>query len=246
MQKSNAKHGGMKAPIHCSDFGLIPDYQYECIIAAYDPSGEPHFSPIGVRVLGERACGTILLEARIFASARMFTCLNQWKACTVHFPMHDQLEAFFLAFQADVPAINDRIIRPGSILKAETVHAPVWKVMRNYMEARVMSIHEEQVKDEISAFKQEPVRRGVFTLESTNFVIKADGGPPVNRQPGILVEFLVEASRLRWLSPDSELHDQKLNRLREMLETIERVAPGNENNRIARELLESMTAGKSR
>jgi hypothetical protein len=245
MKKSKVKNGGITA----SDFGLIPDYRYECIIAAYDPSGEPHLAPIGVRVLEERSSSAIMLEARIFTSARMFKCLNHWKACTVHFPMHDQLEAFFLAFQEDVPRISDRIIPPGSIVKAETVHAPVWKVMRNYMEARVMSIHEELVKDEISALKQEPVQRRVFTLETTKLVITAAGGSPVNRQTGVLVEFLVEASRLKWLPPGSELHDQKLNRLREMLDTMERVAPGNESNRIASELLElleSMTAGKSR
>jgi len=216
-----------------SEVELKLTHIYESICSVYDQEGKPHCTPIGIQVLAIHENTTYELEARIFATAKMYAELSSQKACTIHFPGYHQLQYFFLAFQDELKEKMNDIVKMTGMKKAKTVNAPLIPGIKNYIEAKVISIREEIVKDEISAESDESSRLGIFSLESTLIVMDDPMSMPVSRHGGILLELMIEASRLKYLNSSGEKFENKSKELKKMLEKLEHIAPGDEKNAIA-------------
>lgn len=232
----------MKKTKNSNAFDLKLHHVYETLFSVYDREGISHHAPIGARVLGIRDSGNYKLEARIFATAKMHDELSLKKECTIHFPGYNQLDYYFLAFR-DV--INDQVENIVKITSnAKTIDAPVILDIKNYIEARVISIQEEHVTDDLSSTSKRNSRLGIFMLESTAIVVNDPGSMPVSRYGGLLLEFMVKASRLRYLIPGNEKFVDACDELKIMLEKMEQIAPGDEKNIIAATILDKIDREK--
>jgi len=223
-------------------FDLKLHHVYETLISVYDREDMPHHAPIGIRVRGIRDSGNYELEARIFATAKMYTELSYQKACTVHFPGIDQLEYYFLAFRDVLKDNVETIVKKTGV--ARTINAPVILDLKNYIEASVVSVQDEVLADDLSVASEGDSRLGVFSLKSSAIVVNDPRSLPVSRHGGMLLEFMVKASRLRYLIPASKKFVETRDELKKMLKKMENIAPGDENNVIAATILDQMDRGK--
>lgn len=217
-------------------FDLKLHHVYEALFSVYDRDGLPHHAPIGVRVLGIHDGEKYELESRIFPTAKMYAELSRQKECTIHFPGYHQLQYYFLAFHEE---LKDQIVNVVKIVsKANSIDAPVIPDIKNYVEARVISIRNESIRDELSLESQGSSRRGVFSLESTRIIVNDPESMPVSRHGGLILEFMVKASRLRYLNPGSEKFMETRDELKNMLDKLESLAPGDEKNTMAATILD--------
>lgn len=216
-------------------FDLKLHHVYETVVSVNDLEGVPHHAPIGIRMLGFQDNGNYELDASIFTTAKMFDALQSQQECTIHFPGYDQLQFYFLAFHDLLKDEIEDIVK--NVGKADTIDAPVLLDIKNYMETRVLYIQYESVDDEISASSESGSRRGIFSLESTRVVVRDPNSIPVSRHSGLLLEFMVKASRLPSLISGSEIFMKTRDELKKMLEKMESLAPGDKKNTIAAILL---------
>jgi hypothetical protein len=218
-----------------TEFDLKLHHVYETVFSVYDQAGLPHHAPIGIRMLGLKKGGIYEMEARIFQTAKMHADLSFQKACTIHFPRHDQLEYFFLAFRDVLKDQVEGIVK--TTIKARTIDAPVIPDIMNYIEAKMTSFREEGVDDRLAMTSGGDASIGIFTLKSSAIVMNDPHAIPVSRHGSLLLEFMVKASRLRYLPPGTEEFTETSDELKQMLEKMEKVAPGDEKNVIGAAIL---------
>jgi hypothetical protein len=238
----NEKNNGgnmARSAVPGRDLELKRDYLYEAIVGVLDGEGNPHLAPLGVRVMDLHENGQCMLEARVFSSAAMYSCLKRSGECTVHFPGLSQLDLFFLPFRDVLPGPYEKAVAPGMLTRGRSVRSPVHKGIANYLEAGVTWVKDEVVNDAIAAIGGEKAVRGIFHLASRAIIVGDPRSRPINRQDGLILEFLVKASRLRYFPPGSKEQQASISCLLEILEKMEDVAPGDEKNVLARALLES-------
>jgi hypothetical protein len=227
--------------IHDRDFELKRNFLYETIVSVLDGEGNPHLAPLGVRVKENlHGDGQWELEARVFSNAAIYSCLKNSGECTVHFPGPSQLDLFFLPFRGILPSIQEKLAVPAMLARGRLVRSPVFKGIANYMEAGVAWVRDELVSDAIAAYNCEKQMRGVFRFASKAIIIGDPRSPPINRQHGLILEFLVKASRLHCFPPNSKEKQANISCLLEIIDKMEDVAPGDEKNMLARTLLESL------
>lgn len=212
---------------------------YETIVGVLDQEGNPHLAPIGVRVLEMHENGQCVLEARVFSTATIYSCLKRSGECTVHFPNPSQLDLFFLPFRHVLPGLQGKVAPPEMLGCGRRVRSPVHCGIANYLEAGVSWVKDETVSDAIAAQGGEGSRRGVFRLSSRGVVINDPASRPINRYDGLILEFLVKASRFRHFPPGSDEQLIYMSEMAEILEKMEKIAPGDDKNAFAHEILDS-------
>ncbi|MEX2683878.1 MAG: DUF447 domain-containing protein [Candidatus Sigynarchaeota archaeon] len=239
MNETNTGCNATRSTVPGHGFDLRRGYLYESIVGVLDQEGVPHFAPIGVRVLELHDDGQCLLEARVFSTAATYSCLKRCGECTVHFPGLSQLDLFFLAFRDELPGVSMKIAPPAMIKRGSSVHSPVHLGIANYIEAGVAFVEDKAVSDVISTYGSESSRLGIFHLSSRVVVINDPASKPINRQDGLILEFLVKASRFRQFPSGSDEQHASLSQLVEIIEKMEKVAPGDDKNALAREIIRS-------
>ncbi len=239
MNETNNGGNMARSAVPGRDFELKRNYLYETIVGVLDGEGKPHLAPLGVRVMDLHEDGRCTLEARVFSTASMYTCLKRSGECTVHFPGLSQLDLFFLPFRDVLPGPYDKVVAPEMLARGRSVRSPVHRGVANYIEAGVAWVKDEAVNDAIAASGGVKAMRGIFQLASRAVIVGDPRSRPINRQDGLILEFLVKASRLRYFAPRSKGQQANITSLAEILDKMEDVAPGDEKNVLARALLES-------
>ncbi len=240
MNETNSNGNIVRAAVPGRDFELKRHYLYESIVGVLDGEGNPHLAPIGVRVIDLHEEGQYLLEARVFRTSAMYSCLRCSGECTVHFPGLSRLDLFFLPFRDVLPGPYEKAVAPDMFTRGRSVRSPVHKGIENYIEAGVTWVKDEMVNDTIAVCGGEGTARGVFQLASKVVIVGDPRSRPINRQDGLVIEFLVNASRLRYFPPGSKEQQASILYLAEILDKMESVAPGDEKNVLASALLESL------
>nr|MDO8112889.1 DUF447 family protein [Candidatus Sigynarchaeota archaeon] len=237
-KKTNAAtvHEKFKAQLY--GFELKKGFLYETIVSTYDLPGKSHVAPIGVRMLAIEGKDKHLMEAKIYATSKMYACLCKSKECVIHFPGYHQLEFYFTAFRKEIGEGLHDLEKSWTFTNSKVVNAPVIETIGNYIEARVKSMETEIIYDGLSSAIDGQTTRGIFLLESRSITVKEPSTLPVNRQGGILLEFLVEASRMQFQVPGSSSFEMKKQYLLAMVEKMEQVAPGDGKNHMAKLLLD--------
>ncbi|MBN2150540.1 MAG: hypothetical protein JW839_03735 [Candidatus Lokiarchaeota archaeon] len=230
----------LKSPaVRARGFELRRGYLYESIVGVLDAEGNPHLAPLGVRVTDKHDDGKLVLEARVFTTATTYPRLKRGGECTVHFPGRSQLGLFFLPFRDVLPGLQEGVAPPGMIGRGRSVATPVHLGIANYLEAGVTWVEDEEVNDAIAAQGAAGSRRGVFRLSSRVVVVNDPGSSPITRQDGLILEFLVKASRFRCCPPGSHLQRATVSELAGIIEKMDNVAPGDDKTALALRVLES-------
>jgi hypothetical protein len=240
MAETNVGGNLVRSAISSRDFELKANFLYETIVGVLDNEGNPHLAPLGVRVMDVQEGNKCLLEARVFNTATTYSCLKRSGECTVHFPGSSQLGLFFLPFRDVMPGPYEAAVAPGMLASGQTVRSPVIKLVANYVEAGAAWVKDEAVNDMIAARGGKEAVRGVFRLVSRAIIVGDPRSRPISRQDGLILEFLVKASRLRFLPPGSKEQKASLSDMLDILDKMEFVAPGDEKNEFARALLASL------
>ncbi len=239
MNETNIGCNVARSAVPGRGFELTPSYLYESIAGVLDGEGYPHLAPLGVRVVEKHDDGQFVLEARVFSTAATYSCLKRSGECTVHFPGQSQIDLFFLPFRDVLPRLQEKVAPAGMLARGRSVGSPVHLGIANYIEAGAAWVKDEVVSDAIAAHGGEGSRRGVFRLSSRAVVINDPASRPVSRQDGLVLDFLVKASRLRLFKPGSDEQKSSMSDMAEILEKMEKVAPGDDKNVLAREIIES-------
>lgn len=207
-------------------FSLHAGQLYETVVSAIDTenSSGVNVTPVGVRFSVFKEHEDLQASFFLYPSSRLHDLLGVGSPCIVHLVPSSLSALFLLAFKEELPAVIEDFVLPH-LKRSPACDVPYLDIVPNFLEGEITSTKEIELSPAHALPGSSSDSKTEYTMRISSVIIRDPFNAPVSRLEGLALEYMIQATRLKYFGKNDDRRAWIEKTLEELLSTMRRVDP---------------------